>query len=68
MTVNALAIRAWTKAPSRDLDLAKDVGKNVGFAVIRSTGKRIEAQKVAVVLRYKTYNGMPYYIVTSYLE
>jgi hypothetical protein len=34
----------------------------------RSKAKRIDVQKVIVVLRHKTYNGMPYYIVTSYLE
>ncbi|MBB5456625.1 RNase A-like domain-containing protein [Paraburkholderia sp. Cpub6] len=68
MRENALRISAWAKAPVRDLDLVKSVGKNVGFAIARSTGKRVEAQKVVVILRHQTYNGMPYYIVTSYLD
>jgi hypothetical protein len=65
---NAPMISAWTKAPIRDLDMTTDVGKNLGFAIVRSTGKRVEVQKVIVIMRHKTYNGMPYYFVTAYLE
>lgn len=46
----------------------KDVGKNVGYTLFKESGKLINSSKVTVILRHKTYNGMPYFILTAYLD
>jgi hypothetical protein len=67
MKTNAAKIRAWAQtSPASVLVLSGDVGKTVGYGVVRSTGQLVNMRKVMVVLRYKTYNGQPYFILTSY--
>ncbi|MGF6537640.1 RNase A-like domain-containing protein [Paraburkholderia youngii] len=68
MRANALLIKAWTKAPREPLRLKKDVGRKVGYALIRKTDTLVDSSKVWVVLKYETYNGMPYYILTAMLS
>ncbi|NUY31548.1 hypothetical protein F0160_13695 [Paraburkholderia sp. JPY303] len=68
MRANALLIKAWTKAPREPLRLKKDVGRKVGYALIRKTDALVDSSKVWVVLKYETYNGMPYYILTAMLS
>ena len=53
---------------SRTMHLNKIVAGDIGYGVTRKTGKLTPLNKVFVVLKYGTYNGMPYYILTSYLE
>ncbi|KXU90310.1 hypothetical protein CI15_03640 [Paraburkholderia monticola] len=65
---NALQIHEWTKAPNRVLTLRKDVGRKVGYALVRKTDRLVHSSKVEVVLKYGTYNGMPYYILTAVLD
>ncbi len=67
---NAQAISTWAKfAPVNDtLIVRADVGRNAGYGVIRDTAKLVEMRKVKIVLKMEKYNGMPYYIFTSYLE
>ncbi|MGF6984253.1 hypothetical protein QFZ99_003730 [Paraburkholderia atlantica] len=68
MRANALLIKAWTKAPREPLRLKKDVGRKVGYALIRKTDALVDSSKVWVALKYETYNGMPYYILTAMLS
>ncbi|MBC8725995.1 hypothetical protein F6X37_32020 [Paraburkholderia sp. 31.1] len=68
MRANALQIHAWTKAPNRVLTLRKDVGRKVGYALVRKIDRLVDSSKVEVVLKYGTYNGMPYYILTAMLD
>ncbi|MFP4850318.1 RNase A-like domain-containing protein [Paraburkholderia sp. BR14264] len=56
-----------TTAPRNDLTLFEDVGRNVGNLVIRKSGEYRPASRVKVILRYQTYNGMPYYVLTAML-
>ncbi|MEX3787079.1 RNase A-like domain-containing protein [Paraburkholderia sp. BR14374] len=65
---NASQIHAWTKAPNRVLTLRTDVGRKVGYALVRKTDRLVDSSKVEVVLKYGTYNGMPYYILTAVLD
>jgi hypothetical protein len=41
-------------------------GKMIGYGVIRSSGELVEMKNVRVVLKYETYNGMPYYLLTAF--
>ncbi|MCC8403614.1 hypothetical protein LJ655_17235 [Paraburkholderia sp. MMS20-SJTN17] len=68
MQANAIAIRSWAASPARDLALKKDVGRNVGYTLLKESGKLIDSSKVTVVLRHKKYNGMPYFILTAYTD
>ncbi|NUX54205.1 RNase A-like domain-containing protein [Paraburkholderia youngii] len=65
---NASQIHTWTKAPNRVLTLRRDVGRKVGYALVRKTDRLVDSSKVEVVLKYGTYNGMPYYILTAVLD
>ncbi|MBB5415695.1 RNase A-like domain-containing protein [Paraburkholderia atlantica] len=68
MESNTPKIRNWARSnPRRDLVLYQDVGRNVGYGVIRATGELKQMSTVQVVFRFEEYNGMPYYIFTSYL-
>ncbi len=67
MQANAMKIKAWTVAPHNDLILVTDVGRDVGKIVIRQSGEYRPASRVRVILRYQTYNGMPYYVLTAML-
>ena len=67
---NVPKINAWAQSSNRHfrLTLAKQVAGDVGYGVTRQTGKLTKMNNVVVVLRYKTYNDMPYYIFTAYVE
>ncbi|ADG15365.1 conserved hypothetical protein [Paraburkholderia atlantica] len=68
MDSNTSRIRNWAQSnPRRDLVLYQDVGRKVGYGVIRATGEFKHMSTVQVVFRFEEYNGMPYYIFTSYL-
>jgi len=69
MLSNAMEIRAWAQSTSNHipLTLIKHVGGDVGYGVTRSTGKLTRMNEVTVVLKYQTYNNMPYYIFTAYI-
>ncbi|MCC8403628.1 hypothetical protein LJ655_17305 [Paraburkholderia sp. MMS20-SJTN17] len=68
MRANALLINAWTKGPKEPLRLEKDVGRKVGYALVRKTDTLVNSSKVWVVLKYETYNRMPCYILTAILS
>lgn len=68
--LNAQAIEIWAKTSSANgtLTVLADVGRSVGYGVVRKTDKLVEMRKVKIVLKMQRNNGMPYYILTSYLE
>jgi Bacterial CdiA-CT RNAse A domain len=43
------------------------VAGDVGYGIVRQTGKLTLMNNVVVVLKYQTCNGMPYYILTAYV-
>jgi len=65
---NATRIRAWAQSPRRVTEtVTKVVSGDIGYGVTRETGKLTRMNKVFVTLKYETYNGMPYYILTAYV-
>ncbi|EDZ98810.1 conserved hypothetical protein, partial [Burkholderia sp. H160] len=68
MESNTLKIRSWAQSnPRQVLTLFHNAGETVGYGINRETGKLMGLSTVQVVLKYEKYNGMPYYILTSYL-
>lgn len=69
MRANAARIKAWAQSPGKKapLPLKQHVAGNIGYGVPRATGKLITMNTVRVVLKYETYNGMPYYVLTAHL-
>jgi hypothetical protein len=65
--MNKPRISAWAFSPSkRDLILTIKAGKDVGYGVVRQTGKMESLRGVLIIFRKEPYNGMPYYIFTAY--
>ncbi|KXU83177.1 hypothetical protein CI15_29155 [Paraburkholderia monticola] len=69
MLHNASRIQTWARSTvrSKPLELTRDVGRNVGYGIRRSTDRLVDMSVVHIVLKYETYNGMPYYVMTAYL-
>ena len=69
MRANSAQIEAWAKASSPNkLFIGKDVGRHVGRVLTRETGRITDARKVTAIIKRETYNGMPYYILTAFIE
>ncbi|MCC8393558.1 hypothetical protein LJ656_13245 [Paraburkholderia sp. MMS20-SJTR3] len=70
LRANAAFIETWARSPNRKNieKVSKVVPGDIGYGVTRSTGKLTRMNKVFVALKYETYNGMPYYILTAYIE
>jgi hypothetical protein len=68
LQMESTAIKTWAQSvnPQWKLELTRDLGKAMGTGVVRRTGAVVRLTKVHVVLRYQTYNGMPYYVLTAY--
>ncbi|NVI04792.1 RNase A-like domain-containing protein [Paraburkholderia youngii] len=69
MRVDALRIKTWAQSSRRakPLELEKDLGRTVGYGISRKTDSLTGMSVVHLVLKYETYNGMPYYVLTAYL-
>jgi hypothetical protein len=68
MQFNASRVKAWAATNELRLCLVHDVGSSVGSGVTRSTEQLVPLSKVKVFIRRESHNGMPYYILTAYLE
>ncbi|WP_184139138.1 RNase A-like domain-containing protein [Paraburkholderia atlantica] len=70
MRSNKTRIQAWTRSSIRHipLDLVETIPGEIGYGLTRQTGKLTSMNRVVVVLKYETYNGMPCYILTAYLQ
>ncbi|SMG60817.1 RNase A-like domain-containing protein [Paraburkholderia susongensis] len=68
MESNTLQIRSWAQSESkRPLVLIQDVERKVGYGVIRASGELKDMSTIRIVIKLEEYNGMPYYVLTSYL-
>lgn len=64
---NAAAIRTWSAAGNMTrFRVIFDAGKDIGYGVVRATGKLTQMQKVLIVLESTTQNGKLYFILTAY--
>jgi hypothetical protein len=68
LRINGSRIKVWAKGPARSprLELDGDAGEFAGHGIMSATGKLEKMRNVRVVLIYKTFNGMPYYILTAF--
>ncbi len=67
MRKNSNSIKNWAKNYKGPLVISDDVGKTVGKIISRKTGKITNGSKVRVILKGEKFNGMPYYILTSFV-
>ncbi|MBC8741937.1 hypothetical protein F6X40_35910 [Paraburkholderia sp. UCT31] len=69
MRAHTTQIRKWAECSGSGgpLTLTQRVASDVGYGIARQTGKMTRMNEVVVVLKYQTYNGMPYYILTAYV-
>lgn len=69
MRANATRVAHWARSnPSGLLQLTKNVGRPVGTVLARGAQKSVPGKTVFVFLKCERYNGMPYYVLTAYLE
>lgn len=69
MRAHTTQIRNWAESSGSGgpLTLTQRVAGDVGYGIARQTRKLTRMNEVVVVLKYQTYNGMPYYIFTAYV-
>jgi hypothetical protein len=68
MQINAFRIEAWANSgTAMRVVLNENVGRSVGYGVSPTKGYIDKLSYVQVVLVRRSYNGMPFYIPTSYL-
>ncbi|WP_321970421.1 RNase A-like domain-containing protein [Burkholderia ubonensis] len=68
MQKNATKIGVWAQSASKGpLVLNESVGRSVGYGLSRENGIVGNLSHVQVVLKLREYNGMPFYIISSYL-
>ncbi|WP_329601743.1 RNase A-like domain-containing protein [Paraburkholderia antibiotica] len=70
LIAEAARVRTWARSSSMNvpLRLTKHVSGDVGYGVVRKTDELVEGNKVLVILRGERYNGMPYYILTAFID
>ncbi|MGF6371553.1 RNase A-like domain-containing protein [Paraburkholderia sp. 32] len=62
-------IRSWSQSTtSAPLRLTRHISGDVGYGVVRKTGQFAKGNKVLVVLKREIYNGMPYYVLTAFID
>lgn len=72
LRANRAAIQAWAqraagsaqKLPPQAFEA--DVGHVIGIGVHRRGTALLQLSRVRVVLKYETFNGMPYYVLTAF--
>ncbi|MCC8392406.1 hypothetical protein LJ656_07375 [Paraburkholderia sp. MMS20-SJTR3] len=69
MHANAAIIKNWARncPPNDTLTVTKVVSGEIGYGVTRATGEFTRMNEVFIMLKYETYNGMPFYIVTAFI-
>jgi len=66
---NARAIKAWSRSAavgSKPMAFEHNFGSVVGIGVQRGSTTVSQLSNVRVILNMKSYNGMPYYILTAH--
>ena len=67
MRTNRFVIEQWVKSGRRDvLVIVFNAGYKVGGSLTKGSSDYIKVSKLRVVLKPEKYNGMDYYILTSY--
>lgn len=68
LKMHASQIIAWTRSAQAGSKLAFTYQSSsvVGQGVIRSSGQLVNMTKIRIVLKYETYNKMPYYVLTAF--
>jgi hypothetical protein len=68
LRLESAAVKTWAQTnPTRPLKLERLIGPpSIGTGAVRATGKLEELKRIRVVLVYRPYNGMPYYILTAF--
>ncbi|CAG2156759.1 hypothetical protein LMG19282_05302 [Cupriavidus campinensis] len=61
-------ILGWSSTNKQILTLEKRFARPVGKVLSRQTGKVNEGRNVTVVLKNEEYNGMPFFILTAYVD
>lgn len=68
MRAHANRIATWARSnPSIPLPLKKNVGRQIGIVLDRGAPKALPGRTAVVILKCERYNGMPYYVLTSYV-
>ncbi|AXW60641.1 hypothetical protein CJO94_00320 [Ralstonia solanacearum] len=69
LRAHVVRIAGWARSnPSHTLSLTKNVGQTVGIVLVRGAQAVVPGRTVIVVLKCEKHNGMPYYVLTAYLE
>lgn len=69
MRLHATRIAGWARSNSfRPLPLKQNTGRSIGIVLDRGAQKAIPGKTAVVILKREQYNGMPYYVITSYVE
>jgi len=67
---DAARVKTWAQTPSitSPLRLTRQISGDIGYGVVRKTGKLVSGNKVMVLIKKEKYNGMPYYILTAFID
>ncbi|SEJ64145.1 RNase A-like domain-containing protein [Achromobacter sp. NFACC18-2] len=70
MRVNADRVARWaaTAPDGETLDLLGPASGNLGVVLVRGATNLVQGRTVKIVLKKRPYNGMPYFVLTAYLE
>lgn len=65
---NRVAIEAWARTATANVKFVTTFAANeeIGYGVVRATGQLEKMSKVRLVLKFQTYQGKPYYILTAF--
>ncbi|KAB0633362.1 hypothetical protein F7R21_27940 [Burkholderia latens] len=67
--IEAARIDLWAKSTRRHipLTLIRHVSGDIGYGIYRNNEILVKLNTVTIVLKHQSYNGMPYYILTSFI-
>lgn len=70
MRRNAERVSEWARLASNGekLPLREVVAEDLGVVLVRGSAQLVRGTKVLVTLKKQTYNGMPYFVLTAYLD
>jgi Bacterial CdiA-CT RNAse A domain len=65
---NRVAIEAWARTATANVKFVTTyiANEEIGYGVVRATGQLERMSKVKLVLKFQSYHGKPYYILTAF--
>ena len=66
LRINSGRITHWSHYPHMPLEITHAVAYPVGIYIRRGTAEAVRTSTFKIVLKYQTYHGKPYYILTAY--